>query len=250
MPIAPLPQVELYYETYGPLDAPPLLLIHGALETFAAGWDRQWPLFSQKYRVIGPDLRGHGRSNNPAQRLDLRQIADDMYNLLAYLGYKTAHVCSFSGGASVAMFLAVQHLACLRSLTLASNNYELDQIRTGPARFWDPERIARAEPRWWATLQHLHQTDVNLLLRWWAEEDALRPNFTANDLKPMRAPTLIMAGDRDEIVPLQQSVKLFEILPDARLCVLPGVGHGLPRRRPELFNQIVLDFIDEIEDRF
>lgn len=247
MPVASLPDVDLHYELHGPAAAPPLLLIHGALETFRSGWRKQVPLLSQTYRVIGSDLRGHGHSTNPANRLDLRQLADDMKHLLTHLGYETAHVCGFSGGGSVALFMAVRHLASLRSLTLVSNNFEADQIRTGDSQFWQPERIAREEPRWWAFMEENHQVNIPQLLSWWAEEDAVRPNFTAAELTPLTVPTLVMGGDSDPIVPLAQTVKLFEILPDAQLCVLPGVGHGIPNRRPALFNQILLDFIAKLE---
>jgi pimeloyl-ACP methyl ester carboxylesterase len=248
MPVAALPDVDLYYELHGPAAAPPLLLIHGALETFHSGWRKQIPLFSQTYRLIGPDLRGHGHSNNPANQLDLRQLADDMKHLLTHLGYETAHVCGFSGGGSVALFMAVRHLACLRSLTLVSHNFELDQVRTGASQFWNPERIAREEPRWWAFMQENHRSDIPQLLGWWAAEDTLRPNFAPPDLAPLTVPTLVMGGDSDPIVPLAQTVKLFENLPGARLCILPGVGHGLPSRRPELFNRILLDFLESVED--
>ena len=248
MPVASLSTVALYYELNGPTDAPPLLLIHGAMETFRHGWRKQIPVLSQDYRLIGPDLRGHGQSNNPANRLDLRQMADDLAELLTHVGYAAAHVCGFSGGSSTALFLAYRHPARLRSLTLVSNNFELDQIRTGAGQFWNPDRIRREEPQWWARTEKLHPMSRMVdLLRWWAEEDKVRPNFSPAEIATIDLPTLVVGGDRDPIVPLEQSVSLFEHLPNSRLCILPGVGHGLTSRRPELFNQILLDFLAGLE---
>lgn len=249
MPVASLPQVDLYYELHGPPGAPALLLIHGAVETFRSQWAKQVPAFSKKYRLIGVDLRGHGRSTNPAGRLDLRQMADDLYQLLHYLDYRKAHACGFSGGASVALFLALRHADCLRSLVLVSNNFEKDKIRTGASRFWDPERVAKEEPEWWKAAARRHKTSVASLLRWWAEEDTLRPDFSGPELGSIGVSCLVVGGDRDPIIPLAQTVRLFQALPDASLCVLPGQGHGIPRRCPQVFNRIVLDFLSRVDDR-
>ena len=248
MPMATLPALDLYYEVHGAPTAPPLVLVHGATETFRSGWQEQIPAFSRRYQVIGLDLRGHGRSTNPAGRLDLRQMADDVRDLLDYLGHDRVHLLGFSGGASVALFFATRHLARLWSLVLVSNNMELDPTRL-EANFWDVERVRRQEPRWWASLAAMHELPVAQLLRWWAEEDAQRPDFTPAEMAMVAVPVLVVGGDRDPIVPLAETLKLFRALPDAYLSILPGMGHGAPRRRPLAFNQVVLDFLAYVEHR-
>jgi pimeloyl-ACP methyl ester carboxylesterase len=245
MPIAHLSTVDLYYELHGDPEAPPLVLLHGATETFRTGWRQQIEPFSRHYRLIGVDLRGHGRSNNPANRLDLRQMADDIHELLGSLGYASAHVCGHSGGASTALFLAVRHPDCLRSLILVSNNFERDRARAS-MDFWNPERIRQEQPRWWQELQHLHP-EAERLLRWWAEEDVQRPDFRPEELQHIQTPTLLLNGDRDEIIPLDQTLKLYHILPNAQLGIVPGARHHLPLRRPEVFNVLVLTFLEKQE---
>lgn len=241
MPFAPLSGVNLYYELHGPPEAPPLVLLHGACETFHLCWGHQIAAFSKHHRVIGVDLRGHGQSDNPADALDLRRMADDVYELLGYLGYTRAHVCGFSGGASTALFFAVRHTQALRSLVLISNNMQQDQARTR-GNFWDVERIRAERPHWWEQTQAHHRVAMPVLLRWWAEEDPLRPNFTPAELQPIVTPTLVMGGDRDPIVPLDQTLLLYRSLPNAQLAILPRTGHGAPNR-PALFNPIVLEFL-------
>ena len=243
MPFLNLPTVALHYETLGSARAPALLLLHGATETFRDGWQRQIDAFSRRYRVLGVDLRGHGRSINRVDRLDLREMADDLADLLDHLGLQHAHVCGFSGGASVALFFAQRHLARLRSLILVSNNFELDTVRTGPARFWDPERVQREEPVWWQAMAQLHEVDTARLLRWWHAEDLLRPDFQEAELRQIAVPALVVGGDRDPLVPLTQSIRLFSALPQAQLAIFPGTGHGIPRRRAAQFNQVVLNFL-------
>jgi pimeloyl-ACP methyl ester carboxylesterase len=63
------------------------------------------------------------------------------------------------------------------------------------------------------------------------------------DLRRIRAPTLIIHGDRDRFFPVAVPVDLFGLLPNAELCLLPATGHGVQRERPEWFNAIVLDFL-------
>ncbi len=242
MPIAHLSSADIHYELLGSETAPPLLLLHGATATFRSGWKHQIPLFSQHYRIIGPDLRGHGRSSNPADRLDLREMADDMAELLTHLGYEQAFVCGHSGGASTALFMAVRHPHRIRALILVSNNFEADRVRTGRLDFWNPQRIQQEMPRWWEQLQRLHP-DPERLLRWWKEEDPIRPDFRAEELAPVTMPTLLINGDRDEIIPLEQTIKLYHILTNAQLAVIPGTGHRVHARRPGLFNKLVFDFL-------
>lgn len=245
MPLAPLSSVQLYYELHGTESDQPLLLLHGATETFQTGWRKQIHPFSHHFRLIGVDLRGHGQSNNPAGRLDLRQMADDMAELLTYLGVNSAHICGFSGGGSVALFLALRHPGRLRSLVHISGNFEQDQRRTGAVDFWNVARIQQEEPRWWQAMNKLHP-NVPQLLSWWAEEDPQRPNFTPAELAHITLPTLIVGGDDDHIIPLEQTVRLYQALPQAHLFIMPNMGHGLPQRHPQRFNQIVLQFLQMV----
>lgn len=246
MPFATLPAVKLYYELHGPDDAPPLLLLHGALETFRAGWQKQIEPFSRHYRLIGVDLRGHGQSNNPLNRLDLRQMADDLVDLLDVLGYESVHVCGFSGGASTALFLAHRHPQRVRSSIVISSNFELDRARAD-RDFWNVERTKRQRPDWWAQLAEIHTIDPAQIFQWWAEEDVIRPNFKPDELAQIETPTLVMGGDRDRIIPLAQTIGLYRHLPQARLAIFPNVGHGLPQRVPELFNRVALEFLEEMQ---
>jgi pimeloyl-ACP methyl ester carboxylesterase len=63
------------------------------------------------------------------------------------------------------------------------------------------------------------------------------------NLHRIRAPTLVVHGDRDRYFPVEVPVELYRLLPDAELCLLPRTGHGVQRERPEWFNAIVLDFL-------
>ena len=258
MPHAALSTVNLYYELHGAPDAPPLVLLHGATDTFRSGWNKQIDPLSKHHRIIGVDLRGHGQSDNPAHALDLRTMADDLRELLDHLGY-FAHdeerradnssgpvaMCGFSGGASVALFFAVRHNALLDRLILVSNNMQRDEARLARG-FWNAARMQREQPGWWRFMQQAHKhTNAATLLHWWEEEDRQRPNFAPAELAHVNTPALVIAGDRDDIIPLDQSLALFRSLPHAQLAVLPGIGHGAPSnpRSADTFAQVVLQFL-------
>jgi pimeloyl-ACP methyl ester carboxylesterase len=241
MPVARLSSTELHYTQLGNPNAPPLVLLHGAMENFEACWKRVAPHLESRYHIIGVDMRGHGRSTNAADQLDLRQMADDVADLLDLLRIESAHVCGFSGGASVALFFGYRHLARAHSLTLISNNYTLDQTR-GASNFWDAERMKNEEPLWWKFLHTTHVIDPRVLLNWWRVEDRIRPNFTHEQLAQITCPVLVMGGDRDPIVPLSQTISLYQHLPNAQLCVMPGIGHGVHRHRTVVFIESLIHF--------
>lgn len=247
MPIAHLASVNLYYETHGSAYAPPLVLLHGACETFAISWGKQTPAFAQHFHVIGLDMRGHGQSDNPAGELRMEQLAEDVHDLVRHLGYRQIHLLGFSGGASTAVHFAARHPDMLHSLILASNNMDKDEARVRNG-FWNPERQRREEPIWWQTMKKIHRLDPSVLLGWWEAEDGRQPGFTREMLGAVTCPALVVGGDRDPIIPLDQSLKLYRALPNAQLAILPGVGHGAPRRA-QLFNLIVLEFLSRIGTR-
>lgn len=244
MPFAQLSSARLYYETHGSPNAPALVLLHGACETFQAGWNKQIAAFSQNYWVIGLDMRGHGQSDNPAGRLDFEQMADDVWELLRHLGRHHAHVAGFSGGGTVALWFGLRHTAALLSLIAVSNNMQRDDARIA-AGFWNPERQRREEPMWWKTMEKIHTRNPAELLGWWEAEDTRRAGFGAADLAVIRAPALVVGGDRDPLIPLDQTFLLYRSLPNAQLAILPGVGHAAPRK-PHLFNAIALDFLNRV----
>ena len=242
MPILTTPTAALRYETSGDPDHPPLVLLHGAMETFEACWKKPLPALAERHFVIGLDMRGHGESSNALDGLDTRQMADDVAALLDALGLAQAHVAGFSAGASVALYFALRHPGRARSLTLISNNVSRDTIRR-ETNFWDPERQRREEGLWWHFLLKVHRLPPERMLAWWAAEDAIRPDLGPTELRALTMPALVMGGDRDPIVPLEETLNLYRWLPNAQLCVIPGAGHGIHRHRLAMFLDAVQLFL-------
>jgi len=238
----------LAVEEAGDPGRPPLILLHNACSTFRATWSRVLEPLTSRFRVIGPDLRGHGRSTNPEDRLDLRAMADDLAMLMDRMGVASAHVMAFSGGASTALYLATRHPERVRSMVLIGSHYTVRNLRTRGDAFWDPERIRREEPAWWAAMVRWHGSEgrVRALLRWWQEEDHHRPDFTPEDLRAIAIPTLLLIGENDSITPIEQTMDMVRYLPHARLILFPATGHDVLRERPEAFFEAVEGFWKEI----
>jgi pimeloyl-ACP methyl ester carboxylesterase len=243
--------LELYYEEYG--SGTPLILLHGGTST-SQTWQPILPFFVPHFRVIAPDSRAHGRTNNPSGLLSYRQMADDVAGLIEALNLTKPLVCGYSDGGQVALELGMQHPGLCRALVIGaawykfSNSY-LDTMYS--AGFESPggvnfERIQRDSPDWVEEMKHDHISSPDLdywkkLLKqistlWWTPLD-----YTIDDFLKISEPSLIMLGDRDGIVELQQAVDMYQMIPQAELFVIPHADHFTAKTETTM--RIVDDFL-------
>lgn len=101
-------------------DGPPVVLLHGYPETHHA-WRHQWPELARNYRVIMPDLRGYGETDKPDQGYDKRNMAEDVRQLVAHLGYERIALVGHDRGARVATRFAKDHRAMVDRLVVLDN---------------------------------------------------------------------------------------------------------------------------------
>lgn len=257
-----LDTVDLAYSESG--NGPPLVLLHG-LGSGQRDWELQTPAFAPAYRVIIPDLRGHGRSPKPRGHYRMSQLAADVALLLMRLEARPAHVLGLSLGGAVAQQLAIDHPELVHSLVLVNTvsrfvttqwrqrllgvrrfasvylegmDKVADQVadrlfpllEQAPVRAEAVTRLASNDPAAYrASLWAVVRFDVSFLL----------------DL--ITCPVLVIAGDRDTTLPLEAKRQLAERLPNARFCVLANSGHASPIDQPEEFNRLVLDFLHSVD---
>lgn len=266
---AQIGDIEMYYEVHGPTCLPagqaePLLLIMG-LGANATSWEMQIPDFSREYRVIAFDNRGAGRSDKPKSPYTMPQMADDAVGMLDHLGIGSAHVFGMSMGGMIALELALRYPQRVRALVLGGT------MAGGPkAVLAGPQLIQQ-----WASTATLpmEQAIENGLRFLYSEEfiarnrerlmqralemahlqppmDALQRQFMAvvqfnthERLGEIKAPTLIIAGTDDKIVPAENSRILAEKIPGAELVELEGGGHGFLAEKAAETNSTVLAFL-------
>jgi pimeloyl-ACP methyl ester carboxylesterase len=215
--------LNMYYEVHG--DGPPLLLLHGgtgSIESFPA----KYPYFATQFRVIAMEQMGHGRTADLEDRpFHYHDMAEDVVELMRQLGVESAIVVGFSDGGIVGLDMAIHHPERVTKLAVTgaqsrNDGYtaeNLEWIRTvNPDALPVSDAYRRLSPdgvdHWPIVLGRLQ--------RMWAVE----PGFTSDEVRSIKAPTLIIVGDGD-IVTAEHAVEMFRTIPGAQLCVVPHAGH-------------------------
>ena len=274
MGIAKVDTVELYYEEHG--RGEPLLLIMG-LAADSMAWMFQVPEFSKHYRTIVFDNRGVGRSSKPAGPYTISRMADDTAGLLDVLGMPRAHVVGVSMGGMIAQELVLRHPRLVRGLVLACTYPEPDaeierqrqfsvqelggQISAGgdiqiDLKAFDPmaffqqllplafnqefieKELPKIMPLFAGALQYGFSMEAIL-----GQVAAVMSHKATDRLQHITAPTLVITGDADRLVPPANSEILATHIPGARLVKVPGGSHGFNFETPDVFNREVLDFL-------
>lgn len=247
MPYVDLDGMRMYYAEHGRAEGPPLVLLHSFMAT-GDQWRRHLDAFGVRYRLIVPDLRGHGRSDNPAglPAMNHRQFARDVVGLCRALGVDRAAFVGVSTGAMLLLSLALDAPDLPRAFVLAGGTFRYDDDLRRWWRTATPESVTRSIERARAMHTALGPDHWRLVAEAWIAlgEHAHEEDFPAPDeIGAIRVPTLIVHGDRDHFFPVAIPVALYGLLPDAELCILPNTGHFPQADRPEWFAEIVLDFL-------
>lgn len=268
MPTLAANGAELYYEITG--EGPPLVLITG-LGFGIWSWYRQIPALSEQHTVIALDNRGIGRSSAPPGPFSIADMAEDVAALIRHLGAHhglggRAHVLGLSMGGFVAQELVLAHpelvdrliLACTSagrgysvpasSATVATIMAEVDAgfaddilARGAHLRFSD--RFTQEHPEALAELIERRRDKLPPRELWDRQVAAAMGFSTGERLSSVRAPTLVITGDDDPIVPPANADILAQGIPGARLCVIPGGRHLFFIEFAERFNREVVTFL-------
>lgn len=243
--------LDIFYELYGQGD--PMLLIQGFSGTGQTDWKHQIPVFSQKFQLIVPDLRGHGRTDHPEtitgpSFFDL--AVSELVALVSALDLGPVHMCGFSLGCSLASWFFYAAPSLVKSLILVSGAARINRdIAKGLFDLW--ERIANpdsVDPGWARALARLHGEDRwRVLLRNYSAAVIARVDAD-EDIAYRRAseitvPTLIVQGGRDLMNPPLLSEELHAGIPDSEMVTL-DCEHWVQGLLPQEFNEVVLGFLD------
>ncbi len=262
------------YRTAG--EGPVVLLIHGMAGS-ATTWKQVMPALSEQFRVVAPDLLGHGRSDKLVGDYSLGAFASTLRDLLVALGHEHATVVGQSLGGGVAMQLAYQYPErCERLVLVGSGGLgrevnRLLQLLTLPGSETvlklgcaEPIRNAVATVGGLASRVGLHPAPVVAEL--WRSYTSLADEATRRAfLRTLRAvidprgqavsaenrlhlaaemPTLIVWGDADPIIPVKHAHAAHTAIPGSQLEVFEGVGHYPHCEAPESFVAVLTEFIE------
>ncbi len=254
---------------------PVLVMIHGIAGS-SGTWVPLMPLLAERFTVIAPDLLGHGESAKPRGDYSLGAYASGIRDLLGVLGHDRATVVGHSLGGGIAMQFAyqfpqmVERLVLIGSGGLGKEVNPLLRVLSAPGtEYILPLVLApqihslvrsvgsaisrfgmRADPfmgEVWQAWSRL--TDVRAqrafihTIR--AVIDVSGQRVSARDRLYLahEIPTLIVWGDRDQVIPVEHAHAAHELMPGSRLEIVEGAGHFIPIERPELLDSLLRDFM-------
>jgi pimeloyl-ACP methyl ester carboxylesterase len=259
---------------------PAVVLVHG-LAGSSTTWKYVMPvLVEHGYTVIAPDLLGHGESAKPRGDYSLGAYASGIRDLMVALDVEKASFVGHSLGGGVAMQLAYQFpercqrlaLVCsgglgkevnifLRAVSLPGSELVLPIVlapwfRERAEGFGDVFRKVGWKPG--STLSEVWRSYTTLTTREGQMAfihtvrsviDMVGQRVSARDRLYLAkaAPTLIVWGDHDRVIPVDHAYAAHELMPGSRLEILPGAGHFLPFEQPDWFNGVLCDFLATTE---
>ena len=249
--------ISLAYVEMGDSEGSPTLLIHGYTDN-----SRSWSLvapYMKKRRLLAIDLRGHGKSDAPDCCYAYTDFADDASLFLDAMGIAKADVIGHSLGSLTAQLLAAQHPDKVRNLVLVSST---TAIGGGPGSWlWDNVMplTAPIDPEsqfmkdWYA---NPNTVDEDFLTRERTESAAVPIHVwrgvlwgtVIDDLTPIaplvKAPVLVLWGEKDGLFDLTHQEKLEKAYPDAVFQVFSGAGHNMFWEFPDKAASLINDFLD------
>ena len=220
-----------------------LVLLHG-LSGSAHWWRRNVPALARRYRVVIPELVGFGRSPAPKRLPSLDQTADLLDAWMGEMRLERVHLAGHSMGGQISIHLASRHPARLDRLVLVD--------AAGIPRPVTPRNALRfaieASPLWrWGDPRFLPTIVRDALTAGPRTVVGAIAHILRDDVRPLlariTAPTLVVWGERDHLVPLAHAAELRKHIPHAQLAVLRGAGHNPMVDRPADFNRLLLRFL-------
>jgi 3-oxoadipate enol-lactonase len=257
------PPTELFAREEG--HGVPVLLLHMVGGSHAV-WNGIVPALAKEFRVIAPDLRGHGRSPAPeGSTYSFAELEGDLLRLLDAKSVESAYAVGLSGGALLALRLALDHPERVRGLVMISGAAYTDNHTRSISQRWAQTLAEDGRDAFGLRLlKDLYYPD-------WIEDhldfaDSVRANVERQDFGPanrwaasmekfderkrvgsLRRPTLIVQAMDDQVVDASHGRILRQSIPNAQIRILPETGHMVPVERPAETIEAVTEFVRAAE---
>jgi len=266
MPIAHLDGSDLHYQIAG--DSGPWLTLSHSLACDLSQWDAQVEALSGQFRILRYDHRGHGQSSVPSTATapyTFAQFTGDVVALWDHLGIERSHFVGLSVGGMIGQYLALEYPQRLDRLVLCSTSSGYGNNREAVAKLWE-QRIAQASSsgmgammegtlgRWFTEPYRLEAKEeiarigaliaATSLAGYAACGRMIATMDTTARLPAIATPTMVLVGDEDPGTPPAMAETIAAAIPGARLEVLPQASHLLNIEQAELFNALLMAFLD------
>jgi pimeloyl-ACP methyl ester carboxylesterase len=229
---------KIYYAVYGKGD--PVILLHGGMGN-GDHFGFQMPALVDKFQVIVIDSRGQGRSTLSKTKLSYHQMALDVVAVMDSLKIGKASLVGWSDGGEIALDIAINQPDRVAKLFIFGSNYDANGHKPskGSSTFAaynakcasDFAKIAK-DPKKYAAV-------VEALMPVWRNPAV----FTKDQLRAIKAPTVVSDGEHDEIIELAQVKEMATLIPNAKLVVFPNTSHFALWQDPPAFNKALVEFL-------
>ena len=255
--------IQINYELSGKKGAPVVALSH-SLGSSLVMWNPQMDSLEPHFQVLRYDIRGHGKSDAPAEPYTLELLGNDAIGLLDALGIDKVHWVGLSMGGMIGQCLALNHPHRLRSLALCDTSAMIpkdaqpiwkERIKTlrdkgvGPLlqetmeRWFTPSFLILNSPMLSIIREQFLATSVEGYI---GCVEAIRKLNYLDRLAEIKIPTLILVGQDDPGTPVSASKAMHERIPNSRLVILRSAHHLSNVEQSEAFNTAVIEFLKEL----
>ncbi len=234
---------KIFYATYGK-GTTPVILLHGGLGN-SDHFGFQVPALLENYKVIAIDSRGQGRSTlSTKTKLSYHVMANDVLAVMDALKIDAAALVGWSDGGAIALDIAINHPKRVSKLFVFGTNYHADgsKPRRGPSPKTFNQYVVKCKSDYMkmSKTPSSYDTMVGTLVPIWRSAGG----FTKDQMRSIKAPTVIADGDHDEIIFLDHIKEMALLIPNAKLVVFENASHFAIWQAPEAFNKALVEFLD------
>ena len=247
MPKTQVNGIELYYEVHG--DGPAIVFAHGAGGNHLSWW-QQVPVFARQYRCITFDHRGFGQSPDSPDAPGSQAFVEDLKQLLDHLKVERVSLVAQSMGGRTCLGFTLECPERVQALVMADTTGGFSDARMTQRRAEGEAALAGPNPPPRTYARHFPEEQPAQAFLYEqiralnpSRREASVPGPTAEQVRAIRTPTLLIVGEHDVIAP-PALMKMFQgYIPHARLAEVAGAGHSVYFERPAEFNRIVREFL-------
>ena len=235
---------KIYYEEYG--KGVPLILLEGGMKSIK-DFSLCIPTLQKHFRVIAPDDPGQGRSEM-FDTLTYDLLAEYVSKLIDILKLDSAYVMGWSDGGIAALILSAKRPDKIKKAIVVGANYtkngyvSFDTTKKDTSHILGPDFKLSPEDQKWADGFFIANRDrwkkiINDRIVMWYQ-DTLFPKELFNEMK---IPVMVVSGDRD-MIRLEHTIEMYRLIKKGELCILPNTTHDVFNERPELIDNIAIEF--------
>ena len=214
-----------------------VVILHGGMSQ-SEGFDNKLAAAVKGFNVHSYDRAGHGRTPDQVGSFHFDFQFKEAVAFLEDVIKEPAHLIGYSDGGIISLMVAINRPDLVKTITLIGANYHHD-AGLPHIKPWTPGEAERAK---YAALSpdapETLDKKIKKMVKIWNSE----PTMTKKDLKKIKCPALVIAGD-DDMASLEHTQEIYESIKDSRLAIIPGSSHSIHKDQPELLNEIIRRFL-------